>query len=551
MLKKLAVVLVITISMLSLVACDATKKSADASTPNKITKKGVDTMKTEKDPNAVLAEYKDGKVTVAEFDKEIEKIPPMYRVRLLKDPEGKKKLLERYVNFKLAGRRIDKENYRDKIKDRIEKTRESLILERFMGEKRQEINQSTKASDEDCKKYFDDNQDKFKQEAEVKASHILLPEGEENRKKLVDLKKKIESGEVKFEDAAKQYSTCPSKARGGDLGFFTKDRMVKPFADAAFAMKEGEISDPVKTRFGWHLIYLTGKKAAGSKNFDSVKEDIRKNLSSEKQGDAFNEWKDGILKKYNISYEKSGDVLSTINGKPAVRQEQLDNEMKNLPDYMKDFYKKDNNSQKLLASMTEKDALLMEAKKVIKPDSDEIKDSIDQFIHNAYIEDYVNKNSTLKDGELKAYYQDNNRVFEGNYIFLAIQNHPMDQIEKLKKEIMERLNKGESFEALVKEYSDDPGKDGTGYLGEFMRSDIFPEIAEKLKTIKEGGTTGFVNLPNGAALLKVKSITKKSFEEIKDRLQAKLEQKKKADAFEALMKDLSSTYDVKYHYDKL
>ena len=553
MFKKIAIVLVITISMLFLVACEGAKGKTAEKTEAKNTQEKVamDTMQTQNDPNTVLAEYKGGKVTAGEFEKELEKIPPMYRVRLLQDPEGKKKLLERYVNFKLIAKRIEKENYREKISQRIENTRESLILERFMGEKRQEINQKTQATDEECKVYYNENKEKFMQEEEVKASHILLPAGESNREKLNEIKRDIETGVRTFADAAKEYSTCPSKNRGGDLGFFTKGRMVKPFSDAAFAMEEGEISDPVETRFGWHLIYLTGKKAAGSKSFESVKEDIRKNLSNEKQGEAFNEWKNDLLKNYDISYKQDGDVLSKVNGKPVVTEEKLHEEMKNLPDYMKDFYKKDNNSEKLLVSMTEKEALLMEAKKEIKPDSEEINESIDQFVHNSYIENYVNENSNLKDGELKEYYNDNNKVYEGNYIFLAIQNHPMDQIEKLKKEILQRLEKGENFESLVKEYSDDPGKDGTGYLGEFMRSDIFPEIAEKLKGIKAGETTGFVNLPNGAAILKVKDVKEKSFDEIKDRLQAKLEQQKKSEAFDSLMNEMAQKYQVKYYFEKL
>lgn len=89
---------------------------------------------------------------------------------------------------------------------------------------------------------------------EVRASHILVKSEDEAKKLLEEIK-----GGKSFADAAKEVSLCPSGRDGGDLGFFKKGVMVKPFEDAAFAMKEiGEISDPVQTQFGWHLIQLTG-----------------------------------------------------------------------------------------------------------------------------------------------------------------------------------------------------------------------------------------------------------------------------------------------------
>ncbi|MBQ9246409.1 peptidyl-prolyl cis-trans isomerase [bacterium] len=89
----------------------------------------------------------------------------------------------------------------------------------------------------------------------VKASHLLVKTEEEAKK----LKEQINNGQD-FAKLAKEVSLCPSGQQGGDLGYFTKGQMVKEFEDACFSMKVGEVSNPIKTQFGYHLIYLTDKK---------------------------------------------------------------------------------------------------------------------------------------------------------------------------------------------------------------------------------------------------------------------------------------------------
>ena len=89
----------------------------------------------------------------------------------------------------------------------------------------------------------------------VKASHLLVKTEEEALK----IKEEINKGK-EFAKAAKEVSLCPSGENGGDLGYFTRGQMVKEFEDAAFSMEVGQVSNPIKTQFGYHLIYLTDKK---------------------------------------------------------------------------------------------------------------------------------------------------------------------------------------------------------------------------------------------------------------------------------------------------
>ena len=90
---------------------------------------------------------------------------------------------------------------------------------------------------------------------EVRASHILV----ETKEEADELRKEILGGKA-FEDVAALKSMCPSGANGGDLGYFGKGMMVKPFEDACFSMEKGDLSEPVETQFGWHLIQLTDIK---------------------------------------------------------------------------------------------------------------------------------------------------------------------------------------------------------------------------------------------------------------------------------------------------
>ncbi len=91
---------------------------------------------------------------------------------------------------------------------------------------------------------------------QVAAKHILVS----SEKEADGLFAQIQKNEITFEEAARKFSQCPSKSNGGDLGFFGKNMMVKEFEDVAFSLNIGEVSKPVKTQFGWHLIKVYDKK---------------------------------------------------------------------------------------------------------------------------------------------------------------------------------------------------------------------------------------------------------------------------------------------------
>ena len=120
----------------------------------------------------------------------------------------------------------------------------------------------------------------------------------DSEEKCTSVLESITSGEKAFEDAAKEASTCPSGARGGDLGEFGKGQMVKEFEEAAFAAEIGHVVGPVKTQFGYHLIKVEKKNEASVAAFDEVKEAIKRNLIQQKQNAAYNAKVQELKEKY-------------------------------------------------------------------------------------------------------------------------------------------------------------------------------------------------------------------------------------------------------------
>jgi peptidyl-prolyl cis-trans isomerase C len=151
------------------------------------------------------------------------------------------------------------------------------------------IGEKIAVSEKEAKDFYDSNPDSFKQPEQIKASHILIKVDEkadesakaEARKKIGEIQKRLQKGED-FSALAKELSECPSGASGGDLGYFGRGQMVKPFEDAAFALEAGATSDIVETSFGYHLIKSVDRKPASVVPFSEIKERLTQYLSKQK-----------------------------------------------------------------------------------------------------------------------------------------------------------------------------------------------------------------------------------------------------------------------------
>lgn len=151
-------------------------------------------------------------------------------------------------------------------------------------------------SEEEISSYFEMNKETFSQEEQVKASHILV-ETEEKAKEVIE---KLKAGED-FVELAKQYSLDESnKESGGELGFFSRGQMVTEFEEAAFSLNSNEISDPVKTDYGYHIIKSEEKKEAKEADYEENKDSIKDILLADKISKGYEEWYKDKLSQYKV-----------------------------------------------------------------------------------------------------------------------------------------------------------------------------------------------------------------------------------------------------------
>lgn len=145
------------------------------------------------------------------------------------------------------------------------------------------ISEYSEPDEERIRQFYEDHRDQLKQPARVQASHILVPVEEDGRdeafKQMEELRQKCRTED--FASVATQHSRCPSASKGGDLGFFRHRDMVKPFADAAFSQKIGEVGDVVETNFGLHLIKVTDREEEKPLTLDEARSQIREYLRQE------------------------------------------------------------------------------------------------------------------------------------------------------------------------------------------------------------------------------------------------------------------------------
>ena len=186
---------------------------------------------------------------------------------------------------------------------RLAYAKEKLLLEAYLA-----LETKKQVTEEKMRKLYDDSIKAMKPEMEIKARHILVPTEQEAK----DIAAKLKSG-VDFAKLAQEFSKDPGSGKeGGDLGWFTTDRMVPEFGEAASKMKPGQVSDPVKTQFGWHIIKVEEMREKKPPTFEEVKDQVQQFLERQVQTDIISKL------RATMKVEKKDAPAAAANAAPAA-----------------------------------------------------------------------------------------------------------------------------------------------------------------------------------------------------------------------------------------
>jgi len=240
-------------------------------------------------PETILASFSGQTITLGEFNLIWEEVPEEYKLQL-----DKSMVLDQMISEKLLiqeAKNMGLEEDKD-VLEQIKKMTEQILVQALIEK---DILDKVQVGDVEVEKYYETNKDNFTEKEQVHLYNILLETEEEAQNVLEQLK----AGED-FSEIAKTKSTGPSAAQGGDMGFISKGSTIPEIEEAIFALELEELSEVVKTDFGFHILKITEKKAETVKTLEEVREEIVQTLLPEKQKEAFDNLLEELKSKVEI-----------------------------------------------------------------------------------------------------------------------------------------------------------------------------------------------------------------------------------------------------------
>ena len=240
----------------------------------------------------VIATVDGGEIHYSDFVAAQQSLPDQYRAMPLQAIFPI--LLEQLIDVKLIVAEARHENLQDdeEVRERMAKIEDQVIREVYLTRHVSKI-----VNDDALRRHYDEFTASQPPREEISARHILV-ESEEDALALIA---EIEEG-ADFAEVAKENSIGPSAARGGDIGYFTSDQMVPEFAEAAFALQSGEMTDaPVQTSFGWHVIKVEDRRPTTPTGFDVMRDQLFSELSTQAMSELIAKLRDASdIERFNI-----------------------------------------------------------------------------------------------------------------------------------------------------------------------------------------------------------------------------------------------------------
>lgn len=242
--------------------------------------------------NKVLAVVEGKEITQQDVYDFLNELGPQVAMQF-QSPEGIARLVDELVNQELFYLDAIENGFDEEeaFKSQLEKVKINVLKQYAITKVLSDVS----ITEEEIVKYYNEHKEHFQTPESVRASHILVKEEDEAN----DIINEINEG-LSFEEAAKKYSMCPSKEAGGDLGEFTRGKMVPEFEEAAFSIEEGKLSEPVKTQFGYHIIKVQSKKEAGISTLEEAKDQIIHQVTALKQQEKYLNKTEDLRDKYEV-----------------------------------------------------------------------------------------------------------------------------------------------------------------------------------------------------------------------------------------------------------
>lgn len=240
-------------------------------------------------PETILASFREQTITLGEFNQIWEEVPEDYKLQL-----DKSLVLDQMISEKLL---IQEAKYMgleedNDVLEQIKKITEQILVQVLIE---REISDKIKVNDEEVLEYYEQNKDSFTEKEQVHLYNILLETEEEAQDVLEQLKAGGDFSEIAIEKSA-----GPSATQGGDLGYLTRGTIIPEIEEVVFALELEELSEVIKTDFGFHILKITEKKPETVKALEEVKEDIIQTLLPDKQKEAFENFLEELKSKSEI-----------------------------------------------------------------------------------------------------------------------------------------------------------------------------------------------------------------------------------------------------------
>lgn len=253
-----------------------------------------------KPDKTIIATIGRNTITKDEFTTRIMAYPDQYQL-IMSDPKSKEKVLEQMINEYLVYEYAKEKGYdrNNEAKQQMELAKRQIAISLVI---KNDLQKDTEVTDSEARKYYAENISQFQGGEERKLSHILVADEATAKEILASLKQG-----ASFEDLATKKSMDPSGKHGGELGWFTQNgQLVKEFETEAFALKnKGDISDIVKTQFGYHIIKLDGTAKSQKIDFNQAKPRIEQLLKMKKQEAVIQKLLETLKKKYKVTKDVS------------------------------------------------------------------------------------------------------------------------------------------------------------------------------------------------------------------------------------------------------